>query len=152
MEGGHPCPPLFLSVQCNIMRLRLKATSKSVRIPPSLQPIIGRKIARITLNPVLYRRSQEVVKWTRDGTGSISPQTVLLRAVQCYPRLSLSNAVEAVLLDSLLQHAAEKGQQDLSETARIEFERFRNLSPSDKIRITKKRISLSRYLKSLPQK
>ena len=129
------------------MRLqRIRPVSKSVRIPGALQPAVKRRIVRLSLNPVIYRRSQQYVRWTRSGSGTISPQSIVVKAIQCYPRFSLSNAVEAVLLDLLL----EKRNTDFTADEKKELTRFEALPLSEKIRITQKRNRLARYLQALP--
>jgi hypothetical protein len=104
-------------------------------------------MARLSLNPVIYRRSQGLVRWRRNGTGTIPPQEVVRRAATCYPRLSLSNAVEAVLLDLLLEDAVKRTMDATPDEA---MNRFRRLSLREKIRLTQKRNRFAGYLRGLP--
>jgi hypothetical protein len=98
------------------------------------------------LNPVLYARSQRLVRWTRNSPGNIAPHWIVEQARLRYPALSNSNAVEAVLLDLLEGQAEPELAREDSET----LKRFAALSPSEKIEATLKRRRAFQYLKNLP--
>src|SRR5262245_42952144 len=116
---------------CNIMRLQSKI-SKSVRIPATLQKQIGKKIVRLSLNPVLYSKSNRIVRWERTSQGYIPPQEVILKAKRQYPRSSLSAAVESVLDDVLEQHPSSNIVLLISSEEQEQLRRFAKLSVSNK--------------------
>lgn len=124
---------------------------KSIRIPRRLQPVVGREIVRLSLNPLLYSRSGRFVRWTRDAEGELAPQEVVLRALQNFPDLPLSIAVEAVLVH-LLDEAAADAKAWLSPEEQKLVRRFASLPLFEKIQVTLNKVRTYRYLKSLPWK
>lgn len=118
---------------------RRRAISKTVRISKSFFPAVRREIVRLTIHPELFKRSEKFVRWSRKSTGGLPPSEIVLHALSRYPDLSLSAAVEAVLID-LLENPFSNEQST----------RFARLTPIEKIRITQKRNRTARYLKGLP--
>lgn len=127
--------------------MKLHKIDKSIRIPKDFQDRIGREIVRLSLNPVLYARSSSVVRWNRSANSGISPLDVIVLALERYPSLSLSSAVETVLVDLLQDHAASPPQ--LSPDELEQLRRFSRLPLVEKIRVTQKRHRTLRYLQSL---
>lgn len=116
-----------------------RAVSTTVRIPKGFQSHLNQEIFRLTIHPELYARSEKFVKWKRDSVGRIPPSEVIIHALRTYTDLSVSASVEAVLIDLLENPFFNDASQ-----------RFIDLTPVEKIRLTQKRNRTARYLKSLP--
>jgi hypothetical protein len=123
------------------MRLQSKI-SKSVRI--------GKRIVRLSLNPVLYSKSNRIVRWDRNSPGYIAPKEVILKAKLQYRQSSLSAAVESVLVDILEQHPIANTPLLIPKEEEEQLRRFSQLSLSKRIELTIKRNRLYRTLQRLP--
>lgn len=88
---------------------------------------MGKHIVRITLNPAIYARSLHVVSWDGKDPESLRPREVVEGARMRYPNLSLSSAVEAVIVDLLIEEAARRGY--LSGEEWDQMRRYLKLKP-----------------------
>ena len=86
----------------------MRKSQRSVRLSKEAQKILGRKVVRLTLNPVLLALSHEHVDWSgrERESGKLRPSDIALKARERFPDLPLSWAVEGCLA---LLIAGDKG-------------------------------------------
>jgi hypothetical protein len=119
----------------------------SIRVPVRLRKRFSQHVIRLTVHPLLFLRTQELVRWSREAVQGLAPIELVLVARKRYPTLSLSSAVEITLVDFLVDHRASVSF--LTPDEEQQTDRFRRLSLNEKIRITQKRMQEFRYLNSL---
>jgi hypothetical protein len=107
----------------------LHSVNKSIRV--------GKKIYRVTLNPAIYARSLHVVDWKGKNPELADPHELVESAQLRYPTLSFSAAVEACIVDLLIEEAARRGY--LSGDEWEQARRYLKLKPFQKIRSPKKK-------------
>jgi hypothetical protein len=125
----------------------LHKISCSIRVPKALRSRFKQSIIRVTINPGLYFRSEQLVRWNRNSAGKLSPIQVVYHARRRYPTLSWSDSVENYLVDLLVQGANKTAELSTEEKKLIA--RFAPLSVVQKIRFMQNKIHLYRYLKNL---
>lgn len=117
----------------------MKKIQRSIRLNEKARKVLKRKIARLTLNPALFAISLDYVDWTgrEKKSAKLRPSDLALVARERFPELPLSWAIEGYI--ALLTKGDRESLKPISVDPYKEvpetIQRFRSLSPLEKIRV-----------------
>ena len=118
--------------------------TRTIRLSAEGRNRLRKKFARLSLNPVLLGLSYSYVQWEGiPSDGKLSPNELVVRARNAFPRLPLSWAVEgciAHLLSGNVEIGIKPSDEYLPLTREegVRIRRFQKLTPTQKIRFVER--------------